>query len=75
MKNPAGLVWTLLSIILAIVLISFVVKGAIFIGWAFGGVIGVILALLLIFEVLNVGGFLGAIVGLFLLIWIIDALL
>lgn len=70
--NIFGYVVTLLSIVVAIVLLYFVVQGALYIGWAVGGVIGVVLALLIIFNVLPIGGFLGSILALFLLIWIID---
>ena len=71
-NNGMGLVWTILTVILAAVLIYFVVKGVLFIGWAVGGVVGVILAICILLGVLNTGGFIGTIIGVLLLIWLID---
>jgi hypothetical protein len=57
----ANWIWSALMVIAAAVLIYFVVKGVLFVGWAVGGVVGVILAIMLVFGVLNMGWFVGLI--------------
>jgi hypothetical protein len=73
-KSSMGWVWTLLTAILAIVLIYFVVQGVLFVSWAFGGVAAVILAILIITGVLNLGNFVFGIIAIFLLAWLLDFL-
>lgn len=71
-NNGMGWVWTILTVVLAAVLIYFVVEGVLFIGWAVGGVVGVILAICILLGVLNLGGFIGTLLGVLLLVWLID---
>lgn len=55
-------IWGVLSLIVAAVLIYFVVQGVLFVGWAIGGVLGVLLVALLVLGVLEASWVLGLIV-------------
>jgi hypothetical protein len=62
-----GWVWTGIMAVLTIALIYLVVQGTLFIGWALGGVVGVILAILLAAELIKDGGFFMGLLGIIVL--------
>ena len=69
-----GWVWTAILAVLTIVLFFMVFQGVVYIGWALGGFIGVVLAILLAIEVITDGGFFLGLLGLVVICVIIDLL-
>jgi hypothetical protein len=59
--------WTGIMAVLTVVLIFLVLQGAVYVGWALGGIIGVVLAVLLAYEIITDGGFFGGIIGIIVL--------
>lgn len=62
-----GWIWTGIMAVLTIVLFFLVVQGAVYIGWALGGIVGVILAILLAVEIITDGGFFAGLLGILVL--------
>lgn len=59
--------WTGILTVLTIVLFMLVLQGAVYIGWAIGGIVGVIFAVLLALEIIGDGGFFAGLLGIIVL--------
>jgi hypothetical protein len=71
MKNE-NLFLSIIVVIISVLIIWWALKAALFIGWAIGGGIGVLIAILFLFGLLDIGWLLGLLAFIILFNFIFD---